>query len=76
MTVTSHTLVKQNLVFPSAKKNLLQTFDIYKSALTKHVFDNEHSMDWTCAKLLAIEPDITKRCRFIKSYFIHQSLTL
>ena len=32
-----------------------------KSALTKHVFDNEHSMDWTNAKILDFE-----------SYFINQ----
>ena len=42
-----------------------------KSALTKHVFDNEHSMDWTNAKILDFELDFTKR-RFIESYFINQ----
>ena len=42
-----------------------------KSALTKHVFDNEHSMDWTNAKILDFELDFTKR-RFIESYFITQ----
>ena len=41
------------------------------SALTKHVFDNEHSMDWTNAKILDFELDFTKR-RFIESYFINQ----
>ena len=42
-----------------------------KSALTKHVFDNEYSMDWTNAKILDFELDFTKR-RFIESYFINQ----
>ena len=42
-----------------------------KSALTKHVFDNEHSMDWTNAKILDFELDFTKR-RFIESYFMNQ----
>ena len=42
-----------------------------KSALTKHVFDNERSMDWTNAKILDFELDFTKR-RFIESYFINQ----
>ena len=46
-----------------------QRFD--KSALTKHVFDNEHSMDWTNAKILDFKLDFTKR-RFIESYFINQ----
>ena len=41
------------------------------SALTKHVFDNEHSMDWTNVKILDFELDFTKR-RFIESYFINQ----
>ena len=35
------------------------------------VFDNEHSMDWTNAKILDFELDFTKR-RFIESYFINQ----
>ena len=42
-----------------------------KSALPKHVFDNEHSMDWTNAKILDFELDFTKR-GFIESYFINQ----
>ena len=42
-----------------------------KSALTKYVFDNEHSMDWTNAKILDFKLDFTKR-RFIESYFINQ----
>ena len=42
-----------------------------KSALPKHVFDNEHSMDWTNAKILDFELDFTKH-RFIESYFINQ----
>ena len=40
-----------------------------KSALTKHVFDNEHFMDWTNAKILDFDLDFTKR-RFIESHFI------
>ena len=36
-----------------------------KSAPTKHVFDNEHSMDWTNAKNLDFEFDFTKY-RFIE----------
>ena len=48
MTVTFHTLAKQNAAFPSAKRNTLtdirhQRFS--KSELTKYAFDNEHSMD-------------------------------
>ena len=42
-----------------------------KSALTKHVFDDEHPMDWTNAKILDFDLDFTKR-RFIESYFINQ----
>ena len=42
-----------------------------KSALTKHVFDNEHSVDWANAKILNFELDFAKR-RFIESYFINQ----
>ena len=52
MTVTSHTLAKQNAFFYPQKEHLADIrhllFD--KSVLTKHVFDNEHSMDWTNAK--------------------------
>ena len=43
----------------------------YKSALTKHVFDNERSMDWTNAENLDFKLDFTKR-RFLESYFISQ----
>ena len=42
-----------------------------KSALTKHVFDNEHSINWTKVKILNFDLDFTKR-RFIESYFINQ----
>ena len=42
-----------------------------KSALTKHVLDNEHSMDWTKAKIPDFELEFTKR-RFIESYFVNQ----
>ena len=42
-----------------------------KSALNKHVFDSEHSMDWTNAKILDFELDFKKRC-FIESHFINQ----
>ena len=43
-----------------------------KSALTKHVFDNDYSMDWTNGKILDFELDFTKR-RFIELYFINQT---
>ena len=42
-----------------------------KSALTKHVFDNKHSMDWTNSKILDFELHFTKR-RFFKLNFINQ----
>ena len=42
-----------------------------ESALTKHVFDTEHCMDWTNAKILDFKLDFTKR-RFIESYSINQ----
>ena len=74
MTVTSHTLAKQNAAFPSAKTEHfadIRHLRFDKSALTKHVFDNEHSMDWANAKILDFELDFAKR-RFIKSYFINQ----
>ena len=35
------------------------------------VFDNEHSISWTNAKILDFELDFIK-CRFIESYFINQ----
>ena len=41
-----------------------------KSALTKHVFDNEHFMDWANAKILDVKLDFAKR-QFIESYFIN-----
>ena len=40
-----------------------------KSALTKRVFDDEHSMDWTKAKILDFELNFTL---LIESYFISQ----
>ena len=60
--------------FPIRKKEHLADirhlrFD--KSALTKHVFNNEHSLDWANAEILDFELDFTKR-RFIESYFINQ----
>ena len=74
MTVTSHTFAKQNAAFPSTKKEHLAdvwhlSFD--ESALTKHVFDNEHPMNWTNAKILDCELD-SRKIRFIESYFIDQ----
>jgi len=39
------------------------------SALTKHVMDNEHSINWTNAKIIEFELDFTKR-QFLESYFI------
>ena len=40
-----------------------------KSALTRHVFDLGHSMDWQQSKVLEFECDFHKR-RFIESYYI------
>ena len=55
------------------KKHLaeIRHLEFDKSALTKQVFDNKHSMDWTNAKILDFELDFTKR-RFIESYFNNQ----
>ena len=39
-----------------------------QTAPTKHVFDNEHFMDWTNAKILDFKLDFTKR-RFIEPDF-------
>ena len=50
--------------FSNCKKKLFaynQNLRFDKSALTKHVFDNEHSMDWINAKILDFELDFTKR---------------
>ena len=42
-----------------------------KSALTKHVFDYKHSMDWTNAKILDFKLDFTKcQNNQIKSFII------
>ena len=74
MAMTFYIMAKQNAVFPSEKEKhkadiRLQRFD--KSALTKHVFDHEHSMNWTNVKISDFELDFTKR-RFIESYLINQ----
>ena len=55
-------------IFHSQKKEDLA--DIHhlpfdKSPLNKHVFDNEHSMNWTNAKILDFELDFAKR-RFVE----------
>jgi len=41
-----------------------------KSALTRHVFDSGHSMNWQQSKVLYFECDFHKR-RFIESYYIN-----
>ena len=40
-----------------------------KSALTRHVFDLGHSMDWQQLKVLEFECDFHK-CRLIESYYV------
>ena len=42
-----------------------------KSALVKHVYSQNHHMDWNNSKILAKETDYTKR--FLKSFFIHSN---
>jgi len=42
------------------------------SALTKHVMDNEHSINYANARIIEFELDFTKR-RFIESYFIQKT---
>ena len=72
MTVTSHRLAKHSF---SIRKKVhladIRHLRFNKSALTKHVFDNEHFKNWTNAKILDFKLDYTKR-RFIESYFINQ----
>ena len=42
-----------------------------KSALVKHVYLNEHRIDWESSAILAIESDYKKR-RFLESFYIHK----
>ena len=65
------TLAKQNTDFPYPKEEYSADLRFDKSALTKHVFNNQHSMDWTNANNLDFELGFTKR-RFIESYFSNQ----
>ena len=54
-------------------KNLarLENNDINnKSALVKHVYSENHYMDWNNSKILAKETDYIRR-RFLESFFIH-----
>ena len=56
-------------------KNLarLENNDIYnKSAQVKHVYSENHHMDWNNSKILAKETDYIRR-RFLKSFFIHSN---
>jgi len=41
-----------------------------RSALTRHIFDLGHSMDWQQSQVLEFECDFHKR-RFIESYYIN-----
>ena len=41
-----------------------------KSALVKHVYSQNHHMDWNNSKSLAKETDYTKK-RFLEPFFIH-----
>ena len=43
-----------------------------KSALVKHLYSENHHMDWNNSKILAKETDYTKR-RFLESFFIHSN---
>ena len=40
-----------------------------KSALVKHVYSENHHMDWNNSKILAKETDYIRR--FLESFFIH-----
>ena len=65
---------KRSIIYPQ-KKHLADIWHLQfnKSALIEHVFDNEHFMGWTNAKILNFELDSTKR-RFIGPHFINQIL--
>ena len=43
-----------------------------KSALVKHVYSENHHMDWNSSKILAKETDYIRR-RFLESFFIHSN---
>ena len=43
-----------------------------KSALVKHVYSQNHHMDWNNSKILAKETDYIIR-RFLESFFIHSN---
>ena len=56
-------------------KNLtrLENIDINnKSALVKHVYSENHYMDWNNLKILTKETDYIRR-RFLESFFIHSN---
>ena len=56
-------------------KNLarLENNDINnKSALVKHVYSENHHMDWNNSKILAKETDYVRR-RFLELFFIHSN---
>ena len=56
-------------------KNLarLENNDINnKSALVKHVYSENHHMDWNNSKILAKETGYIRR-RILKSFFIHSN---
>ena len=43
-----------------------------KSALVKHVYSENHHMDWNNSIILAKETDYIRR-RFLESFFIHSN---
>jgi len=64
---------KPNDVLRLDTKNIMadvkyRRFD--RSALTRHIFDLGHSMDWQQSQVLEFECDFHKR-RFIESYYIN-----
>ena len=66
------------IVFPSTKKEHfadMRHLQFNKSALIEYIFDNEHFMDWTNAKILDFEFDFTK-CRFMSHIALTKSPTL
>ena len=42
------------------------------SALVKHVYSQNHHMDWYNSKILAKETDYTRK-KFLESFFIHSN---
>ena len=49
----------------------IKTFNTKKSALSQHVMDFDHSIDWDNAKILKSEPHVYRR-RIAESFLINQ----